>query len=270
MRVARIALSFALILPGPLPAASSLHRTPQQTTATSPSATITLQQSLAALAPNLALNDVTLSGSVHRSVGSDDQSGSAILKALSSGAARADLSFSSGTISEIYNSSSSELTGAWSSPDGTLHAIPFHNLLSEPAWFFPTFAISRRLSTGYVVTDLGSASFSDQQVEHISTLQSAALKSSARQASFQHLSQVDFYLDSASLLPVAISFNTHPDNDASLDIPVEIRFSDYRAVSGVQIPFHIQKIVNGSLFLEIQIQNATTNSGLSAASFSSL
>jgi hypothetical protein len=209
-------------------------------------------------------------GSVRRIVGSDDQSGSTTLKAISSGAARADLSFSSGTISEICTFSSSEPAGTWSGSDGVLHTIPYHNLLSEPAWFFPTFAISRRISPGYLVTDLGPAAHNGQQVEHISTSQNLSIQSSARIASFQHLSQVDFYIDSSSLLPAAITFNIHPDNDAQLDIPVEIRFSDYRSVSGAQVPFHIQKIVNGSLFLDIQIQNATINSGLSATSFTSL
>ncbi len=71
---------------------------------------------------------------------------------------------------------------------------------------------------------------------------------------FAHLTQVDFFLDSTTLLPAAITFNIHPDNNALLDLPVEIRFSDYRvvspsgvvaglqtgAVSSPQIPFHIQ------------------------------
>jgi hypothetical protein len=267
MRVARIALCIVLIFPNLLPAAPRIHRSPQQASAI---ATSTLQQSLAALASNIALTDVTLTGSVHRVVGSDDQSGSTTLKALSSGAARADLSFSSGTMSEICNFASSEPAGWWSGPDGVLHAIPNHNLLAEPAWFFPAFAVSHRISTAYSVTDLGPTNYNGQQVERISTFQSLSIQSSTRRASLQHLSQVDFYIDAGTQLPAAISFNIHPDNDAILDIPVEIRFSDYRSVSGAQVPFHIQKIVNGSLFLDIQIQNVSTNSGLSAASFTSL
>lgn len=68
-------------------------------------------------------------------------------------------------------------------------------------------------------------------------------------------------------LPAAITYNIHPDNNALLDIPVEIDFSDYRLVSGVQIPFHIQKCLNNSLLLDFQVQNAAINSGLSASEF---
>ena len=208
----------------------------QQTTGTSSQASLYLQRSYSQLVGNASIADVSLTGSVRRVAGSDDESGSATFKALSSGAARSDLSLSSGTMSEIYTSASSNPAGSWSGPDGTSHAVPFHNLLSEPAWFFPTFAISRRLADGYIVTDLGSETYQGQQVEHISVTQNSLSLSSANAALFQHLAQVDFFLDSTTLLPAAISFNIHPDNN--------------------------------SLFLDVQIQSVVVNSGLSATSFS--
>ena len=238
-----------------------------QQTASSP-ALLYLQRSLSQLEGNTSISDVTLTGSVRRIAGSDDESGSATLKALSSGAARSDLSLSSGTVDEIYNSSSpSDPAGAWSGPDGVSHPIPFHNLLSEPAWFFPTFAISRRLAAGYIVADLGSETYEGQQVEHISVTQNSPSLSASNAVLFQHLTQVDFFLDSTTLLPAAISFNIHPDNNSLIDIPVEIRFSGYRSVSGAQVPFHVQKFLNNSLLLDVQVQNAVINSGLSASAF---
>ena len=47
----------------------------QQTAVTSPQASQCLQKALIALAPNISLTDVTLSGSVRRIAGSDDESG---------------------------------------------------------------------------------------------------------------------------------------------------------------------------------------------------
>jgi hypothetical protein len=81
------------------------------------------------------------------------------------------------------------------------------------------------------------------------------------------LTQVDFLIDSQSRLLSSILFNVHSDTNAGEDIPVEIDFSDFRSVSGAQIPFHIQKVLNGSVFLDIQIQNVTVNSGLTASAF---
>ena len=263
MRVVRIALSLVLIFPSLLPASPRFHRKTQQTSATSSSATTTLQQSLAALVPNLTLTDVRLTGSVRRIAGSDDETGSATLQALSSGAARSDLSLSSGTRSELQNPSATSgmPTGSWSGPDGAVHPMAFHNLLAEPAWFFPAFAVARRLSPGNVIADLGPETRDDQHVEHLSVSQNPPTKSPGP-VSFQHLTQLDFFLDSATFL-----FNIHPDDNSLIDIPLEIRFSDYRSVNGVQVPFHIQKFLNNGLVLDFQVQNATINSGLSASEF---
>jgi hypothetical protein len=244
----------------------SISLSAQQTTSSLP--LLYLQQSLSQLVRNTSISDVTLTGSVRRIVGSDDQSGTVTLKALSSGAARCDMSLSSGTLTEIYNSSSSVPTGAWSGPDGLSHPIPFHNLLAEPAWFFPAFAVSRRLAAGYAVTDLGQVTYSGQQVEHISVSQNPPSQYPDGPPSFQHLTQIDFYIDSQTQLPAGVAYNTHSDRNALLDIPVEIRFSDYRSVSGIQAPFHIQKFLNNSLLLDIQLQTVSINSGLSASSFS--
>src|SRR5947208_13683894 len=80
----------------------------QPATGTLPRGVAYLQRALSQLVGNASISDVTLTGSVRRIAGSDDETGTATLKALSSGAARCDLSLSSGTLSEIYNSSSSE------------------------------------------------------------------------------------------------------------------------------------------------------------------
>lgn len=241
----------------------------QQTASSSTQASQLLQQSLAALQGNTSVSDVTLSGTARRIAGSDDETGTAAFKALASGAGRMDLTLSSGQRSEVANLSVTPPTGAWSGPDRVSHALAFHNLLTEPAWFFPAFPIARRLSvSGYVATYVGHETHNGQSVEHVSVSQTAPFPNPPSVASFEHLTQLDFFLDSTTLLPAAIAFNIHPDNNASLDLPVEIRFSDYRVVSGAQVPFHVQKYLNNSLILDFQVQSITLNSGLSASSFS--
>jgi hypothetical protein len=181
-------------------------------------------------------------------------------------------------------SSPSGPAGTWSGPDRISHPIAFHNSLSEPAWFFPAFAIARRLSgsglpaqAGYIATYVAHETRDGQAVEHISVSQSSPFPTPPGGVSFEHLSQIDFFLDSTTLLPAAITFNIHPDNDALLDIPVEVRFSDYRPVAGVapglspasspQVPYHVQKFLNNSLILDFQAQTVTFNTGLTASAF---
>jgi outer membrane lipoprotein-sorting protein len=69
------------------------------------------------------------------------------------------------------------------------------------------------------------------------------------------------------LLPAALDFSIHPDNNAVIDFATEVRFSEYRAVSGVAVPFHVQKYVNNGLVLDLQFANAAVNSGLPASAF---
>ncbi len=78
---------------------------------------------------------------------------------------------------------------------------------------------------------------------------------------------MDFFLDSTTFLPAVTTFNIHPDNNALLDIPIEVRFSDYRAVNGVQVPFHVQKFLNNGLILDLQFQTAALNTGLATSQF---
>jgi len=231
-------------------------------------ALLLLQRSAAALSGGQTLTDVTLSGTARRIAGSDDGTGTAVLQAIATGAGRIELSLSSGQRSEVCNLTATTPAGAWSGPDRVSHAVAYHNLLTEPAWFFPSFPIARRLSSsGYVATYVGHETHNAQVVEHVSVSKTPPAQAGAGAPFVQHLTQVEFFLDSTSLLPVAISFNTHPDSNVLLDIPVEIDFSDYRAINGSQVPFHIQKYFNNSLSLDFQASSVTLNTGLTASTF---
>ncbi len=255
MHVARFLLSFVL-------AASILIPTGAQTTTSTQSSPLPvqyLQRALVALSASTPTSDVTLTGSAHYIVGGDDETGTATLKAMA-GASRIDLNLSSGPRSEVVNTSASP-AGTWSGPDGVSHAMAFHNLLTAPVWFFPAYSITHALSAGYVATYVGHETREGQAVEHVTISQTSTLQTMA------HLSQMDFFLDSTTFLPVAVTFNIHPDNNALLDIPIEVRFSDYRAVNGVQIPFHVQKFLNNGLILDLQFTTAVLNTGLAASQF---
>jgi len=211
------------------------------------------------------VSDVTLTGSARRIAGSDDESGTATLRALSSGAARLDLSLLSGTRSEFRSPLSEFPTGGWSGPDGVVHAIPYHNLIGDWGWF-PVFTLANASTVqSSVLTLVGTETRNGQSVIHVTEFQQFPNLTPDNAALMQHLSQIDIFLDSATLLPSVVSYNAHADRNVLRDIPVEIHFSDYRTVNGAQIPFHIQKFQNNSLLLDLQFQSATLNTGLTAA-----
>lgn len=264
-----------------------------------PQAIALLQKSLAALTHGESVTDVTLTGTAHRIAGSDDETGTVTLEATSAGDSRVELSFSSGNRIEIRNHSAFPLpgalpstmpasvaqmpqpVGAWSGPDGILHGMASHNLMTDAAWFFPALALERlAASKTYVLSYFGQETHNGAVLLHVSAMQQFAQNTptatggntvgpnpSQLQELVEHLSQMDFYFDPNTLLPAALDFDQHPDGNALSDIPVEVRFSDYESVNGIAAPMDIQKYVNYGLALDLQISDTAINSGLPASAF---
>lgn len=245
-----------------------LPATAQQSPATiAPEAASLLQRALAALNSGATLTDVTLTGSARRIAGSDDESGTIVLKLLAKGASRVDFAFPSGSRSEIRNATALNPVGSWSGPDGVAHPVAYHNLLADSG-FFPAFTLANFASSpNAVVTLVGPETHNGIAAIHLSASQPPLGLTGKAAELPQRLSQTEIFLDATSLFPTAITFNIHPDNNLNIDLAVETRFSDYRSINGVQIPFHIEKFLNNGLILDLQLQSATFNSGLTASDF---
>jgi hypothetical protein len=235
-------------------------------TTSAPQAAALASQALASLIGTAQVNDVTLTGSGTRTAGSDVESGSVSLKALGTSQSRLDFSVASGTRSEIRDlNSSAAPQGFWIGLDGSVHSMANQNCVTDAAWFFPPFSVLSQLSnTNLVASYVGQETKNGAAVQHLSF----AVQNGDTTGLSQQLSTEDIYLDASSYLPVALAFNVHPDNDASANIPVEIDFSNYQTVSGVQVPFHIQQFLNGTVLYDLTIQSATLNSGLTNTAFS--
>ncbi len=159
--------------------------------------------------------------------------------------------------------------GGWSGPDGVVHQIAYHNLVNDWGWF-PLFSVVAGSSQNSVVTLIGNESRNGQSVIHISVAQQFHSLPPDSASLMAHLSQVDIFLDAATLLPAAITYAIHPDDNALQDIPVELQFSSYGSISGVQVPHEIRKFINNSLALDLQFKTATFNTGLSATQIGAL
>jgi hypothetical protein len=256
--LAAVCLWFALVVQPTVTATS--------TVATATSALQLLQQSLAALSPNIATRDTTLSGTVHHIAGSVDENGTVTLQAISAGASKMVLNLPSGEFTETRDITAAPAVGHWSGSDGITHPIAVQNLLNEPSWFSPVAIVSRLiLSPSSIATLVGKEELGAQSVQHISVYQ-VPPATSVSPDSYPHLTQVDLYLDSSTLLPAAVKYDIHPDDNELADIPVEVDFSDYRATQGTQVPYHVQRLINNTLIYDVQINNVTLNSGLSATS----
>jgi hypothetical protein len=143
-----------------------------------------------------------------------------------------------------------------------------HNCWINASWFYPALSYLNATSDPTLIFSfVGQESRGGATVQHLRIYRYLAAQRPAFVALTRRVSAADFYLDSASLLPVALVFNTHPAEDAGTDISIEIDYSNYQAINGVQIPLHVQKLVSGGLALDIVATNATVNSGLSDSLF---
>jgi len=238
--------------------------TAQNTPTSDPQALSMAAQTVASLSGGLAISDLTLSGNASWVAGSDKESGTVTLLAKGFSESRVDLNLSGGTRSEIRNANGSLNAGNWIGIDGVSHAISPHNCLTDATWFFPALGTlaAVKASSSLVLSYIGLENVQQTSLQHIRSQTYNTSWPAAKQ-----LSAIDFYLDSQTFLPTVVTFSEHPDHDETVNIAVEVMFSDYRNVSGATIPFHIQRYVNNSLALDIQVTSAIVNSGIPDSQF---
>jgi len=121
----------------------------QNPSVSTPHALSVLHSSFQALTGNATVNDATLTGSAEWIAGSDDETGTVVLKTTSS-ANRLDLSLSAGTRSEIRSSTDNGPVGSWIGPDGVSHPVANHNLMTDAGWF-PAFTLANLISSSNTI-----------------------------------------------------------------------------------------------------------------------
>lgn len=264
-RFAVVVLSLLLVVPHQALA--------QSASASDPQALKLATQAVAALTGGVPVTDVTLSANVIWVAGSEYDTGTGTLAAKGEVESRIDLNLGEKTRSEIRTSSGGVPEGAWvagsASEPSSAKQQPYstHNCLTDASWFFPTLSsLNQTANPEFVFSYVGQEQHNGVSTQHLRV--SRIFPEDTKNLALQALSATDFYLDPTSFLPLAIVFSVHPDADMNTNIRSEIGFANYRAVSGVLVPFHIQRMLNGTVVLDIVVNSATVNSGLQDSVFS--
>lgn len=204
------------------------------------------------------VNNVQLTGSAKWYAGSLDDSGSVTLTVNATGVATMQLSLAKkGSWSESQTAFGMGMACQWAGSDGTAHQGDAMNCLRPLAWFLPLISLQpASMPTSIGVADLGtgrvgSGTYRHLQCQAVLTTMPTELLSGSVTAS-----TTDIGIDPNTLMPTVISYQVHPDNGARVNVPIEIHYSNYQQVNGVEIPFVIQRYVNGSLQLEIYVSSA--------------
>jgi hypothetical protein len=232
----------------------------QSSPSSPPQSTTIVAQETAVLCAGVPIADALLTGTATWTMGSDNQTGQVTLKARAIGQSRVDLAIGNGVRSEIrindpLNPQYTTLAGGqWST-----RAI--HNSWVDANWFFPALsALTVGPQNGFVLNSISDSS-------HLFAQLQLSNQTSRIIGELQTLSVVLYDIDPSTKLPTGLHFYTHPDDNMLANIPVDLLFSDYRNVSGVEVPFRIQRYLNGTLQLDITISSVTINPGLTDADF---
>ena len=224
----------------------------------------TVQQILSSAATAFShgkpVNSITLTGTATWIAGSDKESGNATLTANADGSFTVQLALDKGIRSEAQTSFTSSTSCTFTGIDAVVHASSEHNCLSNLAWFLPDVAVFGGKQPSFVLTLLTADNNASQPFIHLRQQQVLSSLSVAAGSQFlAHLSTVNFYLDPSSYLLSVLDYDIHPDNNAGVDIPEQVIFTDYRAVNGVNIPFRIERYINGVLNLDLTVTQASAN-----------
>ena len=175
------------------------------------------------------------------------------------------IDFGPKNLTEFSSGDNDEPSCTLAAADNVAHEISVHNCWTLGAWFFPALSIMPAQQRGNVVVSYAGREMLDHApVEHLRLQKVFMGRSSNVLTLLKHLNTADLYLDGSTMLPRTLKYFMHPENDARVDIPVEIRFSDYRDTGGIKIPFHIEKLINGASFLDLQVNSAAYNTGVLA------
>ena len=142
---------------------------------------------------------------VHTGAG-DIETGMMTLLAKGTSESRMVLSLSGGTRTETRNASADVPQGKWVNPNGSSGLYAWHNTLTDAVWFFPILSsLGLSANSASLFSYVGQESWNGINAQHLRVYQLQP-GSIATALPMSNLSTMDFYLDSSSLLPLAIAF----------------------------------------------------------------
>jgi hypothetical protein len=202
---------------------------------------------------------VTLAANADWVAGSTHQTGTAQLKAGADGSGSLQLDIGDASRTEVQTKSDASRACAWTDHAGATHDILGPNCLIAMPWFAPVLftqplsflpALLGTIDEGEVAKD----GVTLHQISYQLNLTGADSTSTQRMV---RQSTVKVFYDPQTFLPQSLEYTVHPDNNDLQDIPVKVVFSNYQASSGVMLPFHIERYLNRTLQLTLDVTNVS-------------
>ena len=191
--------------------------------------------------------------------GSLHESGTATLQAKIDGSTNVQLDLGHASRNETQSSANASRTCTWTDAAGISHSIVGPNCLIAIPWFAPAlFAQSSpQLPSMLAATDDGEMSRASRTLHQFSYRLKFSEPDSTDVDRLTSMSTVKVLYDPQTALPASLEYFIHPDNNDLQNLPVQIVFSGYQPISGIMLPFHIERYVNRTLQLTLDITNVS-------------
>lgn len=232
---------------------------PQQTPTRDPRAVFVLQQSLAAMGG--VPNETQATGTVTLTAGSKTDQGTIRILTRGLDQSREETTTTDGMQAEVFSGRRASLTLADGQKEKSLEWAASAQSPGLPSVFIATALANTEAAIEYI----GLETLDGSQAHHVRFRNTFA--SNSELVNLAEFSRKDIWISVASALPLKLAYERREGSGARPRIRMEVRYSDYRNVSGALYPFMIAKSLNGMPWAVISIQSVQVNPGLADAEF---
>ncbi len=266
MRIKVLAFAVSLLLISR--ASVGIPQTPQVVSSApqrDPQAVAILQQSLD-LAGGLSaigvVADYTASGAITYYWAGQDVAGSATICGRGLDQFRMDASLPNGVRSWVANHGKA----FEKAEDGTVSQVPGPSFISPSSLIFPYIQLVQALKDKtFSVEFKGLTAIDGNSAYDIQVQRGFALPDGTIQTT--EIGALDVFIDASSFRVVMTRDEARPPRNSAEGPPHEMRFSDYRSINNLLVPFSISETIGGQSTWQIQLSNFAFNSGLTDSNF---
>lgn len=144
-------------------------------------------------------------------------------------------------------------------PDGTKHALSENNLIGVRNEFIPALSLLTEFSSDHVVIEnKGHTSLSGME-DDVIAIGMYLGKSDAEAQQSARRTRTEFHLNSKTGHVMESKRLHYFENNSNDSQTIEIRYSDYRNIDGVWIPFHQETYADEVLITTLELSSASIN-----------
>lgn len=219
-------------------------------------ASTVLSQMATVFSSGQVIHSIQLSGNATFYAGSLHDSGTATLIASADGSSQLKLALASGTRTETQTPADTTRSCQWSGVDGVAHDGSNASCWNPVVWYLPQITLQPSAFSPFLGTNYeglqSTTTFGPCQVIMSQVIPTSSVAKGPAATQIQNFSSATLFIDATGFYPRGLLYELLSDS-GSRRIAVEARYTNYRSISGVLVPTHIERYLNGSLQLAMDI-----------------